>query len=83
MPTINLDTHQKLTDFKAALNRALNTWDDRPQWLMDLSDELETLMDSRGSTKPKCDGTHGNHTNEGHAGNCKCSMCRPTEGAKV
>ena len=32
---------QKVNDMHAALQRALNTWEDRPEWLVELCDKLE------------------------------------------
>jgi len=41
---IHLNIHSdRLADFKLALNRALNTWDEGPQWLFELADQLEDL----------------------------------------
>ena len=40
MHTIDLDTPQKLADFKLCLRRALNTWDRAPAWIVELCDTL-------------------------------------------
>lgn len=34
-------TDERLADLKTALNRALNTWEDKPAWLVDLADALD------------------------------------------
>lgn len=34
-------TDERLPDLRAALNRALNTWEDKPQWLVELCDALD------------------------------------------
>lgn len=34
-------TDERLPDLHAALNRALNTWEDKPQWLVELCDALD------------------------------------------
>lgn len=36
-----IDTPEKRAEFKLALNRALNTWDDGPKWLFELCDDIE------------------------------------------
>jgi hypothetical protein len=39
--TLMLADRKLFLEFRKALNRALNTYDDAPRWLFDLADELE------------------------------------------
>lgn len=59
IPDIN--TPERFNEFKQALNRALNTWDDGPRWLFDLSDKLEAVqtltvsLNEQPKAKPSAD----------------------------
>lgn len=59
IPDIN--TPERFNEFKQALNRALNTWDDGPRWLFDLSDKLEAVqmvkvsLNEKPKAKPSAD----------------------------
>lgn len=46
-PPIVIHDHQR-EEFKEALSRALNTWENRPQWLVDMADQLNGTPEPAG-----------------------------------
>lgn len=51
--TIHLDSKERVDDFKKLITRAMNTWENAPNWLWKMADHIEGTPTPAGRAVPK------------------------------